>query len=96
MLEWVCQLHTAGLQPRLEAWRRQGVCLTDTAQADERKRLRAEVPELGNPSVSAEQQVLRRLTTTVNAVFGRPERLSLGRSETRLQTSPCRPPCRRQ
>ena len=74
MLEWVCQFHTTGLQQRLEAWRRPGVCLTDTAQADELKRLRAEVPELGNPSVSAEQQVLRRLTTTVNAVFGRVKR----------------------
>lgn len=74
MLYWFCQLYNAGLQQRIEAYRRQGVSLTYKTQADELKLLRAEVPELGNSSFSAEQQVLRRLSKTLNAVFGRVKR----------------------
>lgn len=74
MLYWFCQLYNAGLQQRIEAYRRQGVSLTYKAQADELKLLRAEVPELGTYSFSAEQQVLRRLNNTFNAFFGRVKR----------------------
>ncbi|CAO3459512.1 helix-turn-helix domain-containing protein [Azospirillum largimobile] len=55
MLYWFCQLYNAGLQQRIEAYRRQGVSLNYKAQADELKLLRAEVPELGTYSFSAEQ-----------------------------------------
>ena len=74
MLFWFCQLYNAALQQRVEAYRRRGVSLNYTMQADELKLLRTEVPELGNYSFSAEQQVLRRLNKTFAAFFGRVKR----------------------
>ncbi|MCM8738723.1 transposase [Azospirillum sp. A1-3] len=74
MLYWFCQLYNAGLQQRIEAYRRRAVSLTYKTQADELKLLRTEVPELGNYSFSAEQQVLRRLNKTFTAFFGRVKR----------------------
>ncbi len=61
MLGHFCDLCNAGLQQRIEAWRRQGVSLGYVRQAGELKAVRDAVPELAGYSFSAEQQVLRWL-----------------------------------
>jgi hypothetical protein len=55
-----CQLYNAGLEQRIEAYRRQGISVTYKMQADELKAVRCAAPELARWSFSAEQQVLRR------------------------------------
>ena len=71
MLGHFCDLCNAGLQQRIEAWRRQGVSLRCTDQANELKAVRDAVPELAGYSCSAGQQVLRRLDKAFAAFFRR-------------------------
>ena len=66
-----CQLYNAGLEQRIEAWRRQGISITYKMQADELKATRCAAPELARWSFSGEQQVLRRLDKTFKAFFAR-------------------------
>ena len=61
MLGAFCDLYNAGLQQRIEAYRRRGISLRYLDQADELKAVRAADERLALYSYSAEQQVLRRL-----------------------------------
>ncbi|MDE0211703.1 MAG: transposase [Boseongicola sp.] len=70
----LCDLCNAGLQQRIEAWRRQGVGLGHVQQAGELKAVRAAVPDLAGYSFSAERQVLRRLDKAFAAFFRRVKR----------------------
>ena len=66
MLRDFCGLYNAGLQQRIEAYRRRKLSLRYGHQAGELKACRAAVPDgLGRWSFSALQQVLRRLDQTV-------------------------------
>ncbi|HEX5006491.1 MAG TPA: transposase [Hyphomonadaceae bacterium] len=71
MLGAFCDLYNAGLQQRIEAYRRRGVSLRYGNQAAELKAVRAADERLAGYSFSAEQQVLRRLDKTFSAFFGR-------------------------
>lgn len=71
MLGDFCSLYNAGLEQRIDAWRRRRVSLTYKMQADELKAVRVAAPELARWSFSAEQQVLRRLDKTFKAFFAR-------------------------
>jgi putative transposase len=71
MLGDFCDLYNAGLQQRIEAYRRQGVSLTYGMQATELRAVRTECVDLARWSFSAEQQVLRRLDKSFKAFFGR-------------------------
>jgi putative transposase len=71
MLADFCQLYNAGLEQRIQAWRRQSVTVTYKMQADELKAVRCAAPELARWSFSAEQQVLRRVDKTFKAFFAR-------------------------
>lgn len=69
MLRDFCQLYNAGLEQRIEAYRRQHISVTYKMQADELKAVRCAAPDLARWSFSAEQQVLRRLDKTFKAFF---------------------------
>jgi putative transposase len=71
MLGAFCDLYNAGLQQRIEAYRRRGITLRYVDQANELKAVRAADERLGNFSFSAEQQVLRRLDKAFAAFFRR-------------------------
>ena len=61
----------AGLQQRIEAWRRHGVSLRCTDQANGLKAVRDAVPKLAGYGFSAGQQVLRRLDKAFAAYIRR-------------------------
>src|SRR5215467_14215825 len=65
MLRDFCGLYNAGLQQRVEAYRRRGISVNYRMQADELKAVRCAAPELARWSYSAEQQVLRRLVQSL-------------------------------
>ena len=72
MLRDFCGLYNAGLQQRIEAYRRRKLSLRYGHQAGELKACRAADPDgLGRWSFSALQQVLRRLDQTYTAFFKR-------------------------
>ncbi|MCW2240801.1 putative transposase [Azospirillum canadense] len=71
MLGAFCDLYNAGLQQRIEAYRRQGRTLRYVDQAAELKAVRAGDERLSSYSYSAEQQVLRRLDKAFAAFFRR-------------------------
>src|ERR671928_1993008 len=71
MLGAFCELYNAGLQQRIEAYRRQGKTLRYADQANELKAVRAVDDRLASCSFSAEQQVLRRLDKAFRAFFRR-------------------------
>ena len=56
----------AGLQQRVETWRRQGASLGHAAQANGKKAVRDAAPELAGYRWSAERRVLRRSTDAAN------------------------------
>ena len=61
MLADFCQLHNAGLEQRIAAYRRGRISVSYKMQANELKGVRCAAPELARWSFSVEQQVLRRL-----------------------------------
>lgn len=63
--------YNAGLQQRIEAYRRRGIRLRYLDQANELKAVRAVDERLSRFSFSAEQQVLRRLDKAFKAFFQR-------------------------
>src|SRR3712207_4279770 len=71
MLRTLCDLYNAGLQQRIEAYRRRGLTLGYLDQANELKAPRAADDRLSLSSYSAEQQVLRRLDKAFKAFFRR-------------------------
>jgi putative transposase len=71
MLGAFCDLYNAGLQQRIEAYRRRGISLRYLDQANELKAVRAADERLALYSYSAEQQVLRRLEKAFKAFFRR-------------------------
>ncbi len=71
MLGAFCDLYNAGLQQRIEAYRRQGVTLGYVNQANELKAVRVADERLAGFSYSAEQQILRRLDKAFRAFFRR-------------------------
>jgi putative transposase len=71
MLAAFCELYNAGLQQRIEAYRRQGKSLRYVDQANELKAVRLADERLASFSYSAEQQVLRRLDKAFAAFFRR-------------------------
>src|ERR671927_224607 len=71
MLGAFCDLYNAGLQQRIEAYRRQSKTLGYADQANELKAVRAVDDRLAGYSFSAEQQVLRRLDKAFKAFFRR-------------------------
>src|SRR5919199_6394990 len=71
MLDAFCDLYNAGLQQRIEAYRRRAKTLRYTDQANELKGVRAADERLAAFSFSAEQQVLRRLDKAFRAFFRR-------------------------
>jgi len=71
MLADFCRLYNAGLEQRIDAYRRRRVSVTYNMQAGELKATRCAAPELTRWSYSAEQQVLRRLDKTFKAFFTR-------------------------
>lgn len=74
MLGAFCDLYNAGLQQRIEAYRRRGISLRYGNQAAELKAVRAVDERLAGYSFTTEQQVLRRLDKTFSAFFGRVKR----------------------
>ncbi|GJD79053.1 IS200/IS605 family transposase ISMex45 [Methylobacterium gregans] len=72
MLRDFCGLYNAGLQQRIEAYRRRRISLGYAHQANELKACRAADPDgLGRWSFTALQQVLRRLSQAYAAFFKR-------------------------
>ncbi len=71
MLGAFCDLYNAGLQQRIEAYRRRGISLCYLDQASELKAVRAADERLARYSYSAEQQVLRRLDKAFKAFLRR-------------------------
>ena len=72
MLRDFCGLYNAGLQKRIEAYRRRSISLRYEQQAAELKACRTADPDgLGRWSFTALQQVLRRLDQTFTAFFQR-------------------------
>jgi putative transposase len=71
MLSAFADLYNAGLQQRIEAYRRQGKSLGYADQANELKAVRLADERLSGFSYSAEQQILRRLDKTFRAFFRR-------------------------
>ncbi|MBK1669089.1 hypothetical protein CKO28_13705 [Rhodovibrio sodomensis] len=74
MLGAFCDLYNAGLQQRIEAWRRHRIGLRYLDQAAELKAVRAADDRLAGFSYSAEQQVLRRLNKAFESFFRRLKR----------------------
>jgi putative transposase len=71
MLGAFCDLYNAGLQQRIEAYRRQGKSLSYADQANELKAVRLADDRLVKYGFSTEQQVLRRLDKSFKAFFRR-------------------------
>jgi putative transposase len=72
MLSDFCSLYNAGLQQRIEAYRRRGVSINFAQQASELRAVRAEDPSgLARWSFTATAKVLRRLDQTYAAFFRR-------------------------
>lgn len=71
MLGAFCDLYNAGLQQRIEAYRRRSLSLRYGQQASELKAVRAADERLAGFSFSAEQQVLRRLDKAFAGFFRR-------------------------
>lgn len=71
MLDAFRDLYNAGLEQRIEAYRRQGKSLRYLDQANELKAVRLADQRLGGFSYSAEQQVLRRLDKAFAGFFRR-------------------------
>ncbi len=71
MLKDFCRLYNAGLEQRIDAYRRRGLSLSYKDQALELRAVRIAEPDLARWSFSAEQQVLRRLDKTFKAFFRR-------------------------
>lgn len=71
MLRAFADLYNAGLQQRIEAYRRRGVSQRYYDQAAELKETRAADCRLATYSFSAEQQVLRRLDKAFRAFYSR-------------------------
>ena len=71
MLGAFCDLYNAGLQQRIEAYRRRRISLRYLDQASELKAVRVCDERLARYSYSAEQQVLRRLDKAFKAFFRR-------------------------
>jgi putative transposase len=71
MLGAFCELYNAGLQQRIEAYRRQRKSLGYVDQANELKAVRLADERLAGYSYSAEQQILRRLDKAFAAFFRR-------------------------
>src|SRR5919202_1274351 len=71
MLGAFCDLYNAGLQQRIEAYRRQGKTLRYADQANELKAVRDVDDRLASYSFSAEQQEPRRLDKAFRAFFRR-------------------------
>jgi putative transposase len=74
MLGAFCDLYNAGLQQRIEAYQRRGICLRCRDQSAELKAVRVVDERLAGYSFTAEQLVLRRLDKTFSAFFGRVKR----------------------
>jgi putative transposase len=87
MLADFCSLYNAGLQQRMEAYRRQGKSLRYQDQANELKTVRTELPEIAHWSFSAEQQVLRRLDKAFKAFFARGRGFPRFRASTRFHAA---------
>lgn len=73
MLRDFCRLYNAGLEHRIEAYRR-GVSVKCNEQMVALPIIRRDLPEQGRWSCTAQQQVLRRLDKTFQAFFGRIKR----------------------
>lgn len=71
MLRAFCGLYNAGLEERIDAYRKFGKSLKYVDQANELKAVRAIDEQLAGFSYSAEQQVLRRLDKAFKAFFRR-------------------------
>jgi putative transposase len=71
MLASFCELYNAGLQQRIEAYRRQGKSLRYVDQTNELKAVRLADERFASFSYTAEQQVLRRLDKAFVAFFRR-------------------------
>src|SRR3954453_5320460 len=71
MLDAFRDLYNAGLQQRIEAYRRRGTSLRYLDQANELKAVRLADERLARFSYSAEQQVLRRLDKAFAGFFRR-------------------------
>jgi len=90
MLSDFCGLYNAGLQQRIEAYRRRGISITYSMQSAELKALRADLPDLARWSFSAEQQVLRRLDKTFKAFFRRGHGFPRYRAKARFHAAEMR------
>jgi putative transposase len=91
MLRDFCGLYNAGLQQRVEAYRRRGMSLRYGHQAGELKACRAADPDgLGRWSFSALQQVLRRLDQTYAAFFRRGRGFPRFRASARFHSATLR------
>ena len=73
MLHDFCRLYNAGLEHRIEAYRK-GVSIKVNDQIVTLPIIRRDIPEQGRWSCTAQQQVLRKLDKTFQAFFGRIKR----------------------
>lgn len=73
MLRDFCRLYNAGLEHRIEAYRK-GVSVKVNEQIVTLPVIRRDIPEQGRWSCTAQQQVLRKLDKTFKAFFGRIKR----------------------
>ena len=73
MLRDFCRLYNAGLEHRIEAYRK-GVSVKVNEQIVTLPIIRRDMPEQGRWSCTAQQQVLRKLDKTFKAFFGRIKR----------------------
>ena len=73
MLRDFCRLYNAGLEHRIEAYRK-GVSIKVNEQIVTLPIIRRDMPEQGRWSCTAQQQVLRKLDKTFKAFFGRIKR----------------------
>jgi putative transposase len=88
MLSDFCSLYNAGLQQRIEAYRRRGLTLNFAKQSAEIRAIREADPEgLARWSVTALQQVLRRLDQTYSAFFRRGKGRPRFRATSRYHTA---------
>jgi putative transposase len=73
MLRDFCRLYNAGLEHRIEAYRK-GVSVKVNEQIVTLPIIRRDIPDQGRWSCTAQQQVLRKLDKTFHAFFGRIKR----------------------
>ena len=71
MLAAFCDLYNGALEERIAAYRRCGVSVSFKQQSAHLPAIRADMPEHGRWSATAQQQVLRRLDKTFRAFFRR-------------------------